>query len=157
MIEFLLSNKEKEFIEESLLLKAIPQPQILVKDHKKPGDNGEFPTRLVIPATNFIASFSKLGYMDIKKVLDDNGANYSKCTIIQSSNLKEKLEALELKQNKITVMSLDIVNMYPSVRFKLIWKALNHYVRDLPDEAKKTTKQCMDIVQFGMKNTLIQF
>eukprot|EP00957_Ditylum_brightwellii_P116216 8864728-Ditylum_brightwellii.AAC.1 len=47
--------------------------------------------------------------------------------------------------------------MYPSVRVKLIQKALNHYARDLPDKAKKTIKQCMDIIHFGMKSTLIQF
>eukprot|EP00957_Ditylum_brightwellii_P115938 8843043-Ditylum_brightwellii.AAC.1 len=54
--------------------------------------------RLVIPATNFTVSFSKLGYKGIKKVLDDHGVNYSKHTIIQSSNLKEKLEALKWKR-----------------------------------------------------------
>eukprot|EP00957_Ditylum_brightwellii_P138058 10525393-Ditylum_brightwellii.AAC.1 len=72
-INFLLSEKEIEFIEEALYLKAIPQPQLLVKDHKNPDDDGNFPTRLIIPATNFTAAFSKLGYMGIKKVLDDHG------------------------------------------------------------------------------------
>eukprot|EP00957_Ditylum_brightwellii_P084912 6456716-Ditylum_brightwellii.AAC.1 len=59
-----------------------------------------FPTRLVIPATNFTAAFSKLGYMGIKKVLDDHEVNYTKYTIIHSSDLKEKLEKMELKRNK---------------------------------------------------------
>eukprot|EP00957_Ditylum_brightwellii_P160178 12194433-Ditylum_brightwellii.AAC.1 len=54
-------------------------------------------------------------------------------------------------------MSLDIVNICPSVRVKLIKKALNHYANNLPDEAKNTINQCMDIFQFGMKSTLIQF
>eukprot|EP00957_Ditylum_brightwellii_P035657 2703420-Ditylum_brightwellii.AAC.1 len=54
-------------------------------------------------------------------------------------------------------MLLDIVNMYPSVRVKLIWKALNYYARDLPATARETIDLCMDIVQFGMKSTLIQF
>eukprot|EP00957_Ditylum_brightwellii_P205726 15345123-Ditylum_brightwellii.AAC.1 len=99
-IEFSLSNKEKEFIEEALFLKAIPQPQILVKDHKDPNANGNFLTRLVIPATNFTASFSKLGYMGIKKVLNEHGVNYYKHTIVQSSDLKEKLESYRLKQEE---------------------------------------------------------
>eukprot|EP00957_Ditylum_brightwellii_P153047 11650071-Ditylum_brightwellii.AAC.1 len=47
--------------------------------------------------------------------------------------------------------------MYPSVRVKLIRKALQHYAGDLPEEAKETINMCMDIVQFGMKSTLIQF
>eukprot|EP00957_Ditylum_brightwellii_P176524 13443432-Ditylum_brightwellii.AAC.1 len=72
-IDFLLSEKEKQFIEETLFLKAIPQPQLLVKDHKDPDIDGNFPTKLVIPATNFTVAFSKLGYMGIKKVLDDHG------------------------------------------------------------------------------------
>eukprot|EP00957_Ditylum_brightwellii_P108838 8302520-Ditylum_brightwellii.AAC.1 len=99
-INFLLPEKEKEFIEEALFLKAIPQPQLLVKGHKDPDINGNFPTRLVIPATNFTAAFLKLGYMGIKKVLNDHGVNYAKHTIVQSLNLKEKLEKCGLKRNK---------------------------------------------------------
>eukprot|EP00957_Ditylum_brightwellii_P136405 10403560-Ditylum_brightwellii.AAC.1 len=113
--------------------------------------------RLVIPATNFTASFSELGYMGIKKVLDDHGVNYSKHTIVQSSNLKEKLEKCRLKQNEVTLMLLDIVNMYPLVHVKLIHKALNHYTKNLPATAREMIDLCMDIVQFGMKSTLIQF
>eukprot|EP00957_Ditylum_brightwellii_P118656 9051026-Ditylum_brightwellii.AAC.1 len=67
--------------------------------------------------------------MGIKKVLDDHGVNYVKHTIIQSSDLKEKLEKLELKRNE----------------------ALNYYAKDLLEEAKETINICMDIVQFGMK------
>eukprot|EP00957_Ditylum_brightwellii_P122928 9372970-Ditylum_brightwellii.AAC.1 len=85
--------------------------------------------RLVIPATNFTAAFSKLGYMGIKKVLDDHGVDYAKHTMVQSSDLKEKLEKCGLKQNE----------------------ALSHYARNLPDAAKETINMCMDIVQFGMK------
>eukprot|EP00957_Ditylum_brightwellii_P143346 10920409-Ditylum_brightwellii.AAC.1 len=102
MIKFLLSDKEKEYIEESLFLKVIPKPQLLARDHKKPDESRDFPMRLVIPATNFTASFFKLGCMGIKKVLDDHGVNYSRHTIIQSSNLKEKLERLKLKWKEIT-------------------------------------------------------
>eukprot|EP00957_Ditylum_brightwellii_P048098 3651302-Ditylum_brightwellii.AAC.1 len=54
-------------------------------------------------------------------------------------------------------MSLDIVNMYPLIRVKLIKKILRYYAKDLPAEARETIDLCMDIVQFGMKSTLIQF
>eukprot|EP00957_Ditylum_brightwellii_P148433 11300872-Ditylum_brightwellii.AAC.1 len=47
--------------------------------------------------------------------------------------------------------------MYPSIRVKLIKKALKHYAKDLPAEARETIDLCMDIMQFGMKSTLIQF
>eukprot|EP00957_Ditylum_brightwellii_P004262 324329-Ditylum_brightwellii.AAC.1 len=73
--------------------------------------------------------------MGIKKVLDDHGVNYAKHTIMQSSDLKEKLEQCGLKRNK----------------------AFNFYARDLPATARETIDLCMDIVQFGMKSTLIQF
>eukprot|EP00957_Ditylum_brightwellii_P092527 7046439-Ditylum_brightwellii.AAC.2 len=96
-IKFLISKKEKEFIKEALFLKVIPQPQLLVKDHKDPDEKGNFPTRLVIPATNFTASFSKSGYIGIKKVLIEHGVNYSKHTIVQSSGQKGKLEKCKLK------------------------------------------------------------
>eukprot|EP00957_Ditylum_brightwellii_P178876 13625680-Ditylum_brightwellii.AAC.1 len=66
MIKFLLSNKENEHIEEAIFLKATPQHQLLVKDQKKPDESGGFPMRLVIPTTNFTASFYKLGYTGIK-------------------------------------------------------------------------------------------
>eukprot|EP00957_Ditylum_brightwellii_P146592 11159810-Ditylum_brightwellii.AAC.1 len=46
--------------------------------------------------------------------------------------------------------------MYPLIQVKLIKKALKYYAKDLPAEARKTIDMCMDIVQFGMKSTLIQ-
>eukprot|EP00957_Ditylum_brightwellii_P098473 7502150-Ditylum_brightwellii.AAC.1 len=95
--------------------------------------------------------------MGIKKVLDDHRVNYAKHTIVQSSNLKEKLEKYGLKRNEVTLMSLEIVNMYPSVWVTLICKAFNHYAKNLPATARETIDLCMDIMQFGMKSTLIQF
>eukprot|EP00957_Ditylum_brightwellii_P078357 5958216-Ditylum_brightwellii.AAC.1 len=106
---------------------------------------------------NLNVSFSKLGYMGINAVLDDYGVNYSKHTIFQSSNLKEKLEKCNLKCDEVIVMSLDIVSMYPLVRFELIQNALQHCTKNLPAEAQETIEQCMDIVQFRMKSMLIQF
>lgn len=85
----------------------------------------------MIPATNFTATFSKLGYLGIKRALDDNKANYSRFTIIQASNLKERLEDLEVQRSDVTMMLLDTENMYPSVRLKLIQKALTYYSCDL--------------------------
>eukprot|EP00957_Ditylum_brightwellii_P154230 11737092-Ditylum_brightwellii.AAC.1 len=93
---------------ENLNSRAIPEPQLLIKDHKKLQKDGHHPTRLVIPATNFAATFSKICYMAIKKIFDDNGVRYAKYTIERASDLKTKLEKLKLKQNDITIMSLDI-------------------------------------------------
>eukprot|EP00957_Ditylum_brightwellii_P189829 14451789-Ditylum_brightwellii.AAC.1 len=91
-------------------------------------------------------------------MLDDHGVkNYAKHTIVQSLDLKEKLEKCRLKQNEVTLMLIDIVNMYPLVRVKLIHKALNHYAKNLPATTRETIDLCMYIAQFGMKSTLIQF
>eukprot|EP00957_Ditylum_brightwellii_P117574 8967021-Ditylum_brightwellii.AAC.1 len=108
------------FLNEGIASKAIPQPQLLIKDHKEREENGDYPTRLMIPATNFTATLLKIGYLGIKRVLDENKVNCATFTIIQASDLKEKLEALELKGDKVTMMSLDIKNMYPSVHLRLI-------------------------------------
>ena len=61
-----MSVQEENFVRQSLAKKAIPVPKILIKDHKTIDEKGEFPTRLVIPATNFSATFSKIGYLGIK-------------------------------------------------------------------------------------------
>eukprot|EP00957_Ditylum_brightwellii_P158478 12062905-Ditylum_brightwellii.AAC.1 len=96
-----LLKGEGAFLWEGLNSKEIPQPQLLVKDHKDPDEAGFFPTRLVIPTTNFIATFSKIGYLGIKKALDENNVSCSKYTIVQSSDLKSRLEQLRLKQKDI--------------------------------------------------------
>eukprot|EP00957_Ditylum_brightwellii_P193714 14751175-Ditylum_brightwellii.AAC.1 len=49
------------------------------------------------------------------------------------------------------------MNMYPSIKVKLIRKALNHYAKNLLAMTRETINLCMDIVQFRMKSTLIQF
>ena len=60
-IEPLISPNEFNFIKEFLQSRAIPTPKLLIKDHKDPNDDGSYPTRLIVPETNFIAAFPKLG------------------------------------------------------------------------------------------------
>ena len=69
-IGFKLSKNEVGHINESLKTKAIPTPKLLIKDHKKMSIMGKFPTRLVIPATNFSATFAKIGYLGVKNILE---------------------------------------------------------------------------------------
>ena len=154
--EPILSKHEFEFLEESIDTKAIPTPKLLIKDHKKM-INGHYPTRLVIPATNFTATFSKLGYLGLKSILDENNITYNKHTITQASNLKEKLEKLKIKRDNSTIASLDIENMYPSVRFSIIKKAVTHYTLNLPTEIKEKVRHCLNMIEFGMQSCLITF
>lgn len=58
-----------------------------------------YPTRLVIPARKFTTYFLKLGYLGIKRVFDKNEIKYSISTIVQASDLKAKLERLDLKKD----------------------------------------------------------
>eukprot|EP00957_Ditylum_brightwellii_P125344 9553436-Ditylum_brightwellii.AAC.1 len=67
------------------------------------------------------------------------------------------LEVLHLIANKVTLISLDIDNMYLSIRVKIIQKALDYYTSKLPISARKAVQKCMEIVKFGMKSTLIRF
>ena len=72
-----LSVKEEEFVRQSLATRAMLSPKILIKDHKTINEKGELPTRLLIPATNFTAKFSKIGYIGIKMCLNKGKVNYS--------------------------------------------------------------------------------
>eukprot|EP00957_Ditylum_brightwellii_P107396 8195023-Ditylum_brightwellii.AAC.1 len=54
-------------------------------------------------------------------------------------------------------MSLDIVNMYPSTKCLLIRKAIRHYAQNLPTKHKQEIEQCLDMIAFGMKTTLVRF
>jgi hypothetical protein len=60
-------------------------------DYKKK-QAGEWINRMVVPATNVTAGFSNAGYRGIKHLLDKNEVNYTRKTIIQASDLKEKIE-----------------------------------------------------------------
>ena len=71
-----LSVQEDEFLRQSLVTQGIPSPKTLIKEHKKINGRGEFPTRLVIPVTNFTATLSKIGYLGIKIMLEKEEVNY---------------------------------------------------------------------------------
>eukprot|EP00957_Ditylum_brightwellii_P162801 12397274-Ditylum_brightwellii.AAC.1 len=47
--------------------------------------------------------------------------------------------------------------MYPSVRLQLIRKALTYYPRSLSKEDKTTINDCLNLIKFGMRNTLMQY
>ena len=87
-----LSVKKEEFVRQSLATRVIPSPKLLIKYHKTINENGEFTTRLIIPATIFTATISKIGYLGIKRCLDKGNVNYPRNSIVQASDLKETLE-----------------------------------------------------------------
>ena len=116
-VGFQLSKIEVGHINESLKTKPIPTPKLLIKDHTNPNTNDKFPTRLVIPATNFTATFVKVGYLGLNSIIDNHQVDYRKYTITQPSQVKEYWEKLEWKIEKLTIVSIDAVATYPSIIF----------------------------------------
>ena len=70
-----------------------------------------FPIRSVILEMNLTATLSKIGYLGMKRMMEKTKVNYSCLSIVQASSLKEILEKLELKRDKVTIESVDAHNM----------------------------------------------
>ena len=66
---FRMSKNKVENISESLKIKAVTTPKILIKDHKTFTRKGDFSTRLVIPSINLSATFEKMGSLVLENVL----------------------------------------------------------------------------------------
>ena len=152
-----LSIKEYGYLSQSLQSCAVPTPKLAVKDHKKPDTNGNYPTRLIVPAQNFVAAFPKMGYMAIKKIFDDNKIDYKSNTIVQAADLKTELEKLNLQPHNCTIASLDAEAFYPSVRYKLVAKAVKYFSQHLSPTLQQTIEMCMQMIQFGMQSTYLIF
>jgi hypothetical protein len=152
------SKGERDFVQESLKSKAIPSPKLLVKDHKKKDKWGQYPTRLVIPATNFTSSFPKLGCLGIKKILDDDETiDYVKKMIVQASQAKNRLEKLHINKSRNTIFSLYIESFYASITYSLVETTINYFATDLSMKNKLMIRECRKLIHFGMGNTLITF
>ena len=156
-IKPILSPKEAQFIDQSIKSKAIPTPKLLIKDHKDPDALGHYPTRLIVPASNFVSAFPKMGYLGIKRIMDANRVAYDSKTIIQASDLKTKLETLHLSAKNCTIISLDAQDYYPSIQFKLVKKAVEFYSQHLPPDQQIKIQDCLAMTRFGMTSTYLTF
>ena len=83
--------------------------------------------------------------------------NYSRVPIVQASDLRERLEDLKIKRDKVTTVSVDSINMYPSLKLSTIRKAVRFFARKLTAATKKTINLCLELIRFGMSSTLISF
>ena len=93
----------------------------------------------------------------IKALFNKNSIDYQKATIIHAGQLKSKLEKLNLKQGEVTIVSFDAVEMYPSIKYKLVEKAVCFFVKDLDSISKRKLGVCLNMIRFGMGNTLLTF
>ena len=112
---------------------------------------------IVVPANNFTSAFPRMGYLGIKKILDDNRINYMKKTIIQASDLKEKIETMNITNHNSTILSIDAEAYYPSVQLKLVRKAVHYFTSELPEEDQLKIDDCLEMIKFGMNSTLLTF
>eukprot|EP00980_Cylindrotheca_fusiformis_P020377 scaffold7407_cov165-Cylindrotheca_fusiformis.AAC.1 len=154
---FPIGKKEAQAIEQSLRSCSVPTPFLLIKDHKPRNQEGHHPTRLVIPAQNFVSGFPKVGYKAIRQIFDENNINYKSRTIIQARDLKSTLENCRIRRNHCTILSLDIVDMYPSISFKLVKKAIKHFSANLSRTLQRQINFSLQFLQFGMNHTYFMF
>ena len=89
--------------------------------------------------------------------MEKNEINYTKFTIVQASQVKEEWEILNWKINEVTMASIYVVAMYPSIKFPLVKKAISYFTRNLPKIQKSNVKLCLKLIIFGMSSTLLTF
>lgn len=156
-IELDLSENEFKAIREKIKSRNVPTPKLLFKDHKDVNLDGSYDSRFVLSLDNFASGLPKVGYKAIKKVFDRNNINYERYGIKNSLDVKEKLEKLDINLKKHTVSKLDIIDMYPSVKIGMIRKAVEFYSQGLPLEEKKIVRKAMELVEWGMRSSLLTF
>ena len=143
-----MSKNEVGHINESLKTKSFPTPKLLIKDHKKLTSMGEFPTRLVTPATNSSATLAEIGYLGLKNILKKIEINYTKFTIVQASQVEKEWKILNWRINEVTIASIDAVAMCPSIKFPLVKKAISYFTRNFPKSQQSTVKLCLKLIAF---------
>jgi len=78
-------------------------------------------------------------------------------TTIQAFDLKENLKNQGITCNSSTTVSTDAENFCPSVRLKLVRKAVHHLSKNQPEEDQISIEHCLDLIKFGMQSTLLAF
>ena len=63
----LMSVGESAYLENFINSRDVPVLRLIIKDHKKEKANGRYPSRLLIPATNFTQGVAKLGFNVVRK------------------------------------------------------------------------------------------
>ena len=71
--------------------------------------------------------------------------------------VKEYWGKLEWKREKLTIVSVDAVAIYPSINFPLVKKSIQFYTKNLPKYAMTKINLCLRLVRFGMSSTLLDF
>ena len=71
--------------------------------------------------------------------------------------IKIKLEELNWKINELTIASIGVVAMHPSIKLLLVRKEISYFTRNSPNNQKSTIKLCLKLIAFGVSSTLLKF
>jgi hypothetical protein len=74
---------------------------------------------------------------------------------MQVSDLKEKIETMGITNDNSTIISIDAQNFYPSVKFKLVKKAVKYFAKNLSTEDQNKIETCLEMIKFGMSSTML--
>jgi hypothetical protein len=69
----------------------------------------------------------------------------------------QKFEECDFNWEDVTIISLDIKDMYPQCRLKVEQDAVRHYALRLPALDREKISCCLDILWFSMGNTIVMF
>ena len=72
--------------------------------------------------------------------------NYSRVSISQASNLKERLEYLEIKRDGVKIPSVDDINMYSSIKLATIRNTVRSFARKITAATKKTISLLLKLI-----------
>ena len=156
-----ITKSEFNHVNEVIASSDIPNPKLLLKDHKTTKTNyGEdvvnFPSRFIIPCANYLAGFSKLGFRAIEHIFKKNKVNLKKTTIKNSFELIADLQDMGITENSNTVISFDVTDMYPNCRHSYIESAVRHFAAEFSEEDKKKVWEAWRIAKFGMKRVVLR-
>ena len=57
----------------------------------------------------------------------------------------------------MTILSVDVINTYPSIKLSTIKKAVRILARKITEATKKTINLFLELILFGMSSTLMYF
>ena len=111
----------------------------------------------MVPATNFTSGFASLRYRGIWAAFDRERFRIGQHNIVQASDLKSKLELLNISCNFNTVVSFNAVNIYLSITFAMVEHAVTYYARGFPRDMEALIRICLLFISYSMGHTLITF
>jgi hypothetical protein len=148
---------KRQFLDSWINMKKIPTLQLSVKYHKPHNPNDCYPTQLIVSAHNFTQCLSKIASKSIEATFRREAIQFEKHTLKNLLALKQQFEELKFKQESVTVVSLNIKDIYPQCHFKAVSDAVKHFATTLPDLKQERINKCLNILQFSMGNTIITF